>query len=149
MMSGSVDRKVCGILIEQAERSPNRLVVGIGINVNNSFLGAPGEQRQVATSMIDAAQAKFSRTDVLVRFLSNWNSLVRSWRKEPSTWWNDGPRMRPFGPTGRRDHGLKETTGICRGIDDQGCLLLRTAFSLERCYAGTVRLLTDASTSNI
>lgn len=36
-------RKVCGILVETAPRFPGVLVLGIGVNVNNSLAAAPAE----------------------------------------------------------------------------------------------------------
>lgn len=137
-------RKVCGILIEQSDRSADRLVIGVGLNVNNSFRDAPDDQRRIAISMTDAAgDNQFSRTDVLIMFLNCWRrlaaeladgelNLVERWSHQCVL----------SGKPVTLTDGHRETTGICAGIDDDGSLLLRTAFSLERCYAGTVRLLT-------
>jgi BirA family biotin operon repressor/biotin-[acetyl-CoA-carboxylase] ligase len=136
-------RKVCGILIEQGDRTPNRLIVGIGINVNNSFREAPDAQRQIAISMSDAAQGiLFSRTEVLISFLSRWNALVKKLSEGTinlAEQWSHRCVLSGYPVT--LTSGSKETTGICCGIDDDGSLLLRTAFTTERCYAGTVRLL--------
>ena len=136
-------RKVCGILIEQASQSPSRLIVGIGINVNNSFEKAPEDQRQIAVSMRDSAGGTtFSRTDVLIEFLSRWDNLAQqlsSGSINLSERWSRSCVLmgNPISIT----NGSDEKTGICAGIDDDGGLLLRTAFTTERCYAGTVRLL--------
>jgi BirA family transcriptional regulator, biotin operon repressor / biotin---[acetyl-CoA-carboxylase] ligase len=136
-------RKVCGILIEQPDRVPDRLIVGIGINVNNSFQAAPEEYRHIAVAMTDAAFGEpFSRTDVLIAFLGRWRSLVEQLADGTENLverWSHACVLsgRPVTVTS----GTSETTGICAGIDDDGCLLLRTAFATERCYAGTVRLL--------
>ena len=135
-------RKVCGILIEQSDRFPERLVIGVGLNVNNSFHDAPDDQRQIATSMADASGGTvFSRTDVLIEFLNQWRllsqylaegniDLVERWSRKCVLTGN------PVTLTS----GRKETTGFCVGIDGDGALLLRTAFAVERHYAGTVRL---------
>jgi BirA family biotin operon repressor/biotin-[acetyl-CoA-carboxylase] ligase len=136
-------RKVCGILIEQGALFPDRLVVGIGLNVNNSFEAAPADQRAIATSMVDAAHGvPFSRTDVLLRFLDRWRALVQQLADGDV---NLVARWSQFcvlsGNPVTVTSGHQETTGMCVGIDDDGSLLLRTAFSTERCYAGTVRLL--------
>src|SRR5579862_3978982 len=45
-------RKACGILVEAPGVSPARLIVGIGINVNNTFAAAPRELQQVGTALI-------------------------------------------------------------------------------------------------
>lgn len=136
-------RKVCGILIEQVDRVPNRLIVGIGINVNNSFANAPDEQQRIATSMTDnAGGAEFSLTDVLLTFLNCWNLLIQELADGTINLTERWSRAcvlsgRPIVVTA----GERELTGICAGIDDDGCLLVRTEWTLERCYAGTVRLL--------
>lgn len=135
-------RKVGGILIEQSDRFPERLVIGVGLNVNNSFHDAPDDQRQIATSMADASGGTvFSRTDVLIEFLNQWRllsqylaegniDLVERWSRKCVLTGN------PVTLTS----GRNETTGVCVGIDGDGALLLRTAFAVERHYAGTVRL---------
>ena len=138
-------RKVCGILIEQSDRYPERLVVGIGLNVNNSFQAAPEDQRRVATSMSDSVQGNlFDRTEVLIDLISHWRlmsmqladgeiNLVERWSRKCVLTGHPVVVM----------NGKQETTGVCAGIDGDGALLLRTAFAVERHYAGTVRLLKD------
>jgi BirA family transcriptional regulator, biotin operon repressor / biotin---[acetyl-CoA-carboxylase] ligase len=136
-------RKVCGILIEQVDLVPNRLIVGIGINVNNSFAHAPDEQQRIATSMKDsAAGSEFSLTDVLLTFLNRWKSLTDELAEGTINLverWSHACVLsgRPIVVTA----GDRSLTGICAGIDDDGSLLLRTEWTMERCYAGTVRLL--------
>ena len=136
-------RKVSGILIEQGERTQNRLIVGIGVNVNNSFDSAPEEQQRIATSMIDAASGQpFSKTNLLIAFLELWELLAKelvSGSVNLTERWSHLCVLsgRPIVLTNGRD----EKTGICAGIDEDGCLLLRTAYTIERCFAGTVRLL--------
>lgn len=136
-------RKVCGILIEQVDRMSDRFIVGIGMNINNSFVEAPAKQRQIATSLKDEGHGvDFSRTDVLIDFLGHWNSLVKHLADDTVSLVERWSHLcvlsgRPVTVTS----GNHETTGICTGIDDEGALLLRTAFATERCYSGTVRLL--------
>ncbi len=136
-------RKVCGILIEQCDRSPDRLIVGIGLNVNNSFECAPEDMRQIATSMTDAASGNtFSRTDVLVSFLKEWKTLTQyvvDGSINLVERWSRACVLSGF-PV-KIINGNLESIGVCAGIDSDGALLLRTAFALEKHYAGTVRLL--------
>jgi BirA family biotin operon repressor/biotin-[acetyl-CoA-carboxylase] ligase len=136
-------RKVCGILIEQCDRYPDRLIVGIGLNVNNSFEDAPVELRQIAISMSDATSGcTFSRTDVLIRFLNEWKTLtqyVAEGSINLAERWSRACVLTGF-PM-KIINGNVEAIGVCAGIDSDGALLLRTAFALEKHYAGTVRLL--------
>ena len=136
-------RKVCGILIEQCDRYPGRLIVGIGLNVNNSFADAPEELRAIATSMTDSAKGdQFSRTEVLIKFLNEWKTLA-GYVAEGSInlveRWSRACVL--SGHPVKITHGNQEGIGVCAGIDSDGALLLRTAFSMEKHYAGTVRIL--------
>ena len=136
-------RKVCGILIEQCDRRPGRLIVGIGLNVNNSFADAPEELRTIATSMTDSAKGhRFSRTEVLIKFLNEWKTLA-GYVAEGSInlveRWSRACVL--SGHPVKITHGNQEGIGVCAGIDSDGALLLRTAFSMEKHYAGTVRIL--------
>ena len=136
-------RKVCGILIEQCDRYPNRLVIGIGLNVNNSFESASDEQQRIATSMADAARgALFSRTDVLIDFLARWRLLTEHLANNEINLAERWSRKCVLtGHPVTLTNGNSETTGVCAGIDGDGALLLRAAFATQRHYAGTVRLL--------
>ena len=62
-------RKVCGILIELPPQQKQLIVIGIGINVNNSARDAPAELQSSAIALCDAAQREFSLIDVLLRVL--------------------------------------------------------------------------------
>ena len=134
-------KKVCGILIEQSNRCPERLVIGIGLNVNNSFETAPEEQRRVATSMIDALPGPpFSRTEVLIDFLNRWRLLTEHLANEEINLVERWSRKCVLtGHPVTLISGKTETSGVCEGIDADGALLLRTAFAMEKHYAGTVR----------
>lgn len=136
-------KKVCGILIEQAVERPSGLIVGIGINVNNSFTPAPPEQQLIATSIRDERNGEeISRTDILIEFLNRWDLLTTKLAENslnlPERWSHSCVLS---GRAVTVTAGTEEKSGICTGIDDDGSLLLRTAFTTERCYAGTVRLL--------
>ena len=136
-------RKVSGILIEQCERQSDRLVVGIGLNVNNSFEDAPQELKGIATSILDAAGgAVFSRTDVLITFLSRWRILTEQLARSDLNLAERWSRLCVLsGHPVKITTGNQEAVGVCTGIDADGALLLRTAFTVERHYAGTVRRL--------
>ena len=136
-------RKACGILIEQCDRMPDRLIVGVGLNVNNSFQESPDEQRCIATSMADCANGSiFSRTEVLIAFLNRWRSLIQALSDggiNLAERWSRACVL--TGQPVTLKNGNQETIGVCAGIDADGSLLLRTAFAMEKHYAGTVRLL--------
>ena len=136
-------RKASGILIEQCDQFPNRVVVGIGLNVNNSFVMAPEEQRRSATSMSDDAHGRqFDRTEILLDFLTRWRSLSQRLAEDDINLVEQWSRWCVLtGHPVMLSQGKQETIGVCAGIDANGALLLRTGFALERHYAGTVRLV--------
>lgn len=132
-------RKVCGVLVETIPQRPELLVIGIGINVNNSFENAPTELRSIATSLIDAAGRSFELTEVLIRqvqqierrlasVIADSDELAEAWRA----------RCMLEGRTLSLDIGTTRLTGVCQGIDDDGALLIQTEGGIERCFAGVV-----------
>ncbi|MCA9119135.1 MAG: biotin--[acetyl-CoA-carboxylase] ligase [Planctomycetaceae bacterium] len=132
-------RKVCGVLVETIAQRPGLIVIGIGINVNNSFANAPAELRSIATSLADTANRNFELTSVLIRQLqqiehriasvvSNAEDLAESWRA----------RCMLEGRTLSIDLGPKRVTGVCHGIDDEGALLVQNEGGVERVFAGVV-----------
>lgn len=133
-------RKTCGILIEQSDRAPGRLVVGIGLNVNTQFNSAPEELRSIATSLAGESSQQFSLPDVLVRLLQRWEINIDQQRN--GEWdlcrlWSrlcvlTGRIVRVTSATG-------ELTGVCLGIADDGALRVAAQGETHHCYAGTVR----------
>lgn len=133
-------RKICGILVEPAATPASRLIVGVGINVNNSFDAAPEELKSIATSMFDITWNHSSLADVLIEVLQEVArkhrmlvdadpALVQQWQRLCIL------RDR----TVHLQVGSREVTGVCRGIDEQGALLLETQDNVERHYAGFIR----------
>jgi BirA family biotin operon repressor/biotin-[acetyl-CoA-carboxylase] ligase len=133
-------RKVCGILIESPPRCNDRLVVGIGLNVNNSVASAPPDLALRATSLRDCAAVEFDLADVLVRVLGRIERALDEFRQ--GGWTRVAARWRALCLlTGRciTIHcGTQSTTGTCLGIEDDGALLLQTLAGPQRYYGGTV-----------
>ena len=133
-------RKVCGILIEQPDPAPGRLVAGLGWNVNTSFLSAPDELRAIATSMRDVSGHDFIAEDVLLCFLQRWEANLESLAAGSFDLLAGWSRFCVL-----RDHrvristGETELTGDCRGIAADGALLIDDGGVTHRRYAGTVR----------
>lgn len=135
-------RKVSGILVEAPRLQPGKLVLGIGINVNNSLAGAPDDVSNMATTLCDVAGHRFPLVDVLVRVL---DKLARrlDWIGSRDRELRDRWRQRCL-LTNRRvqiDTISGRLVGVCQGIDDEGALLLHTDEGSQRYLAGTVTLL--------
>ena len=128
------ERKIAGILIETIATRPPRIVLGIGLNVNNSLADAPADVQARATSLIDWGGGRpRDRTATLV-------SLIDALRGELTLWLNAATppgdeqwlaqRWRPYcflaGRTVRIDAAGKGIAGKCLGVSNAGELLVRT-----------------------
>jgi BirA family biotin operon repressor/biotin-[acetyl-CoA-carboxylase] ligase len=132
-------KKASGILVEVPAIGTGRLLVGIGVNVNNSFANAPAELLPLATSMTDVAHRPFDSTDVLLAILARFDfwlsGLVGNERELFERW---RTRCLLAGKRVRLRAGSRQVTGICQGIDDTGRLMLSTPEGIERHLSGTV-----------
>ena len=134
------NRKICGILIELRPDTANRLVLGIGLNVNNSFRDAPDVVRQLGTSLCDATGAPLVMTRVLIALLDSLATRLKQLREERlelvRAW---QPHCALSGHWIEIDSGSRKTLGRCNGIAEDGALLLDTESGRQRCYSGVVR----------
>lgn len=173
------DRKLCGILIESATLQdpnsvarvphppgPTHLVIGVGVNVNNSLKPAPEEIRSRAVSMHDLLGHPVDLTDVLLAILRTFEGhLDRFDAVALATRWQSRCYLTgkcitiahgPIGtgpplPIGSRRNDARpgqtpqerETTGTCLGIDEDGALRLLTDAGEQRFFGGTVRDVHD------
>ncbi len=137
-------RKACGILIETASNRSGMIVIGIGLNVNNSFAKAPPEVLSIATSLADVTGCTLDPSNVLIAVLqqlakcltlvgSDVSQLADLWR---ARCYLDGRTVQVS--TGLSGSGSEDITGVCQGIDDDGALLLQTETGVVRCFSGVV-----------
>jgi BirA family biotin operon repressor/biotin-[acetyl-CoA-carboxylase] ligase len=136
-------RKACGVLVEAPPRKgdlPHRLVIGIGVNVNNSMQSAPTEVRALATSLLDEAGQTHDRTEVLAATLSRLAQFLTLLAAEEETLpelWQRHSLL--DGRTVSIDLGTRLVTGYCLGINAQGALDLATELGVEAITSGVVR----------
>jgi BirA family biotin operon repressor/biotin-[acetyl-CoA-carboxylase] ligase len=132
-------RKLCGILTEPARQS-NRLVLGIGANVNNSLADAPAEVREIGTSLRDVTGTSHDLTDFLIRLLrrlaNNLDALANDDHRLAQSW---SQLCLLRGRAIELDVGAECVRGRCQGIDADGALLLATPRGPQRFFAGIVR----------
>jgi BirA family biotin operon repressor/biotin-[acetyl-CoA-carboxylase] ligase len=135
-------RKIGGILVEAPNHGgteDRRVVVGIGVNVNNSCRDAPEDLRQISTSLCDVTGRDADRTDVLARFLSAFavrlgqlasgeTVLADQWRR----------RCVLRGRQVRIDSGRGTIAGCCHGIAEDGALIVETDTGIQRLHGGVV-----------
>jgi BirA family biotin operon repressor/biotin-[acetyl-CoA-carboxylase] ligase len=132
-------RKVCGILIEVPPERSGVIVIGIGINVNNSVRHAPQELQSSAIALYDAAGREFSLAEVLTRVLLRLEDRLASIGhrdEELRTRWRE--RCMLTSRTVHVESAVRSVVGLCRGIDEEGALVIETADRTERCFGGVV-----------
>ncbi|MGA9354847.1 MAG: biotin--[acetyl-CoA-carboxylase] ligase [Terriglobales bacterium] len=139
-------KKFCGILLEMnAEATRVRhLVIGIGINVNQSKF--PAELRDIATSLRLETGTEWSRVELC-------SALLKSLDREYRALIDDGPSARgsvlqrfqenSSSSRGHKvrvedDNGLE---GVTEGLDARGFLQVRTTDGLCTVLSGTVRAI--------
>ena len=120
-------KKVCGILTESPSPKSGRMVIGIGINVNNSLRTAPAELQSSATSLFDVTEKQFELTGLLVRTIQHLENQLTSLQRDDSYLvksWQQFCLLQ--GRSVTLNLGSEQVTGICSGIDAEGHLILQT-----------------------
>jgi BirA family biotin operon repressor/biotin-[acetyl-CoA-carboxylase] ligase len=150
------DRKVCGILIESSSRKTDDFteeysIIGIGINCCIDWNSAADELRSSAISLHEASPkdlaGSISPETVLVSVLQHWRQVMAGSRSEArwlerewGEWsWLDGKWVEIV-------TGATLLSGIAKGIDSSGALLIEDRFGRTRAIlSGTVRVLQPGS----
>jgi BirA family biotin operon repressor/biotin-[acetyl-CoA-carboxylase] ligase len=135
-------RKVCGILVETPRLRSGKLVLGVGLNVNNSITSATEEVSKTASALCDVSGSPFPLADVLVGLLNKLKERL-DWIGVRDQELRDRWRKRCL-LTNRRvqvDTDNSQLVGLCQGIDDEGALLLDTKEGRKQCFAGSITLL--------
>ncbi len=133
-------KKICGILIERSAARGDFVVIGIGINVNNSMANSSDEIVERAISLVDCLESEVDRTSVLIECLQQFDRRIRSIRLGDSMLLDQWRAYCML--TGRRvtvDLYEQEITGTCAGIDSTGALLVQSGEKTHRCIGGVVK----------
>lgn len=148
------ERKICGILAEAPR--PNCLVLGIGININNSFSGvgkpsslvrsaAPPEVQARAVALIDRVGQALPMLDVLISVLRSLGSRLDWYAEQPRDSKQSVGLAQSWAPycllAGRAIEvtlGAERMTGVCEGVDDRGVLRLATPLGEKAIVSGIV-----------
>jgi BirA family transcriptional regulator, biotin operon repressor / biotin---[acetyl-CoA-carboxylase] ligase len=137
-------KKFCGILTEMnAEAMRARyVVVGIGINVNQSHF--PAELRETATSLRMVTGKKWSRLRLCAALLKSLDREYRELLEKPGA---HDSILRRFQERSSsiRGHAIEVDEnggyiGTTDGLDNQGFLRVRTAGGTRTVLGGTTRL---------
>jgi len=130
-------RKLSGILIECL--ADGRMVIGIGVNTNNTVADAPSALRATATTLRDLTGRLCDHTEFLIELLGRLEACLERLAERPASIAQDANRLcRQHGRHLRVASGGRLVAGTCRGIADDGALLLETLTRLERIYSGVL-----------
>jgi BirA family biotin operon repressor/biotin-[acetyl-CoA-carboxylase] ligase len=136
------ERKAGGILSESVSGWRNRIVVGIGVNVNNRFEATPGSDLSItATSLVEQDQVELDLTSVLLAILDEfdrrWQELLAYGFATAAASYRE--RCLLTGKNVRIQQSPVEIVeGVCLGIDHYGGLILRTFAGEKSFISGTV-----------
>jgi BirA family biotin operon repressor/biotin-[acetyl-CoA-carboxylase] ligase len=132
-------RKLCGVLVEAPSQSRRRIVIGVGINVNNHLRDAPDDVRQRATSLAEEAGGTFDLSETLAavigRILARLDDLTCA-RQDLAASFRQYCLL--TGHTVCVESGRLRLAGRCLGIDEEGSLLVQTSEGMRRVQSGTV-----------
>lgn len=133
-------RKVCGILTEQrTANDQSALLIGVGINVNNSLAAAPAEVQQKAVSVFDLTGDAVDLNLLLVQILSSVENQIHDLETKPSSVLKLINRHHFL--QGRHvavRAGDRIQNGICVGVDERGALVLQDGNLQTAVIAGSV-----------
>ena len=132
-------RKLAGILIEVPSQSSDGAVVGVGLNVNNRFADAPQELQSTGIAMAAHWAMEHPRIEILRSFLQCFEELAKSLSAGQS-FLDDWPKYCLL--TGKEvtlQAGATQVTGVCRGVDESGALLLQVGAEQQRFFGGVIQ----------
>jgi BirA family biotin operon repressor/biotin-[acetyl-CoA-carboxylase] ligase len=136
--------KISGILVESPGGSAparDRLIIGVGMNVNNPFHSAPRDSGPFGISLRDVAGHTFQLQQVLTKLLAaifrRTGQLIARDPNLRKAWqslnlWKGQPVCLEAG-------GLR-SEGVCIEIADDAAIIVDTAFGRKRFYSGSLRL---------
>ncbi len=135
----ALERKVSGILVEIPPKQSRRVVIGVGINVNNSLAAAPEELQAIATSLYDTRGEALELPGILIGVLTQLAirlQMLTSGDPNLAAEWQSYCVL--SGKKIELDLGSRRVRGLCHGIDPYGALQLETDRGLESFLSGIV-----------
>lgn len=137
-------RKLAGILIEAL--ADGRVIIGVGLNSNNSLRDAPEDLQRRVITLSDIASVPLDQTDLLIGWLDELRAAVQLLFSDPQ---EIGLQFERYSlqigktitiTTGSNENGQakREFTGVCHGITEDGALALLTDEGLKVFYSGTL-----------
>ncbi|MEC7566350.1 MAG: biotin--[acetyl-CoA-carboxylase] ligase [Planctomycetota bacterium] len=134
------EKKLGGILIESAASQPSQIVIGIGLNVNNSLQLAPSDVRQRGIAITDVTGTTIDLTHLVVLLLNQLDqnlALLKSKQLDIPTLWN--PRCMLNHSEVSLAQGDLVHQGRCCGVASDGALIINVAGQLRQFYSGVIQ----------
>ncbi|HOM18722.1 MAG TPA: biotin--[acetyl-CoA-carboxylase] ligase [Thermoguttaceae bacterium] len=131
-------KKLAGVLVEIV--SNGLVVVGIGVNTNNTCQEAPEELRPRAATLRDLTGQPYPHEEFLPELLGRLEQVFQSLVRRPQQTASEADQWclqkeRPL--TVQIPEGM--VYGICQGIGPEGELLLKTPEGVRRIFSGSIR----------
>lgn len=136
------DKKLAGILLEIPPNQQSTVIVGIGININNSLLDAPNTIQKIGISVIDILKESINRMEVLRQLLYHFESEIEELSETSDflvSYWKQ--RCWLTQRTVTILNGSDSVSGTCQGIDDDGGIQLITENGLQKFHGGIIQLV--------
>lgn len=134
-------KKIAGILIESTSKGSkiSKLVVGIGINVNQSNF--PGKFDIPPTSVRKEFHSLVSREKLLSEVLNNFENMLKESKEDDNKILNNWrSRCKMIGEKVKVVEEDKSKFGLFEDIDDDGFLILKQGDKREKIHFGDVSL---------
>jgi len=134
--------KVAGILIETSQAFTDRIVIGVGVNVDESPTLESPDPTALPQSLFAATGRRVSRHEVLEAIIRELIAACEELWESPQSILHQFRERCML--TGKQISFLEsgcENQGLCRGIADDGSLMIQTAAGLRYCDSGAIRLV--------
>ena len=138
-------KKVAGILTELSSELDrvNFVIVGVGLNVNQTKSDFPAGLKTKATSLFVETKTKWQRAEVLALFLKEFEHFYLQFKKSGIAPFikEIERRMALLGQKVKLAAGKEIITGKVAGLAPDGALLLETKTGSYRAISGEVSVL--------
>jgi BirA family biotin operon repressor/biotin-[acetyl-CoA-carboxylase] ligase len=136
-------KKACGILVESPGGSApakDRIIVGIGVNVNNSLRARLDDEIAIGIALCDVTAQPHNLQNVLIGILQAFATRIAQLRNDDPCLVKEWRRLDQL--AGKQlvlDSGGERIEGTGTNIAEDGALVVSTATGQKQIYSGSVR----------
>lgn len=130
-------RKLAGVLVEGL--GDGRVVLGLGVNVNNRLAAAPEDVQRRAVSLCELLGRELDRTRLVCAMLAQLQANCGQLAQAPAALARRGhAHCLQRGRALLLEAGAERVRGRCLGLADDGALLLETESGVQAHYSGAL-----------